>query len=67
MARGCAEVAAGAQVSSWHGASVRVGLRITSENGITFAVGKSLPARGKLTRRLHDKPRAHLFNPFQEV
>jgi hypothetical protein len=28
---------------------MRVGPALTSENGITFAVGKALPARGKLT------------------
>ena len=33
-----------------HTATVRVGPRFRSENGITFAVGKCLPARGKLTR-----------------
>jgi hypothetical protein len=31
----------------WHGASVRVGPRITSENGITFAVGEALSAQGQ--------------------
>src|SRR5262252_7752504 len=50
-------IAAGYRVSGfvqWHEASVRVGPRITSENGITLAVGKALPARGKLT---HSSPR----------
>src|SRR5262249_14692082 len=36
--------------------------RITSENGITFAVGKALPARGKLTPMRTSPPRRSCCN-----
>ena len=41
------DLAAIVKVSNWRELTVQVGVRRTSENGVTFPVGKSLPAGGK--------------------
>ena len=51
-------IAALAHDSKWHEVTVQVGVRRTSENGVTFPVGKSLRAWGKLTPCRHGD--AHL-------